>query len=219
MKLWKDNKGSFAEEVRNNPLLRSSFFWALRYGDANTKLQVTEALRWIEDEEMSEILQGLLKQQPLQEEKLQEAALLSLQRLIGSVPEENVLQEAKETSNARLKGLPEWREDWQKVIDQTVSMMDRRFDAVQKKDAELLWKQFVSSIYPDVPFIRQTEGWCAALEYLIAKMHNLPVTYREVAQRYDVSVSMVSRYARRIDDECSFQGSVSDSLPPFTENI
>ncbi|MEK4234304.1 tetratricopeptide repeat protein [Paenibacillus sp. FSL H7-0714] len=219
LKLWKDNKGSFAEEVRNNPLLRSSFFWALRYGDANTKLQVTEALRWIEDEEMSEILQGLLKQQPLQEEKLQEAALLSLQRLIGSVPEENVLQEAKETPTARLKGLPEWREDWQKVIDQTVSMMDRRFDAVQKKDAELLWKQFVSSIYPDVPFIRQTEGWCAALEYLIAKMHNLPVTYREVAQRYDVSVSMVSRYARRIDDECSFQGSVSDSLPPFTENI
>ncbi|CAH1058710.1 tetratricopeptide repeat protein [Paenibacillus pseudetheri] len=219
LKLWKDNKGSFAEEVRNNPLLRSSFFWALRYGDANTKLQVTEALRWIEDEEMSEILQGLLKQQPLQEEKLQEAALLSLQRLIGSVPEENVLQEAKEASTARLKGLPEWREDWQKVIDQTVSMMDRRFDAVQKKDAELLWKQFVSSIYPDVPFIRQTEGWCAALEYLIAKMHNLPITYREVAQRYDVSVSMVSRYARRIDDECSFQGSVSDSLPPFTENI
>jgi len=219
LKLWKDNKGSFAEEVRNNPLLRSSFFWALRYGDANTKLQVTEALRWIEDEEMSEILQGLLKQQPLQEEKLQEAALLSLQRLIGSVPEENVLQEAKETSTARLKGLPEWREDWQKVIDQTVSMMDRRFDAVQKKDAELLWKQFVGSIYPDVPFIRQTEGWCAALEYLIAKMHNLPVTYREVAQRYDVSVSMVSRYARRIDDECSFQGSVSESLPPFTEKI
>lgn len=219
LKLWKDNKGSFAEEVRNNPLLRSSFFWALRYGDANTKLQVTEALRWIEDEEMSEILQGLLKQQPLQEEKLQEAALLSLQRLIGSVPEENVLQEAKETPTARLKGLPEWREDWQKVIDQTVNMMDRRFDAVQKKDAELLWKQFVSSIYPDVPFIRQTEGWCAALEYLIAKMHNLPVTYREVAQRYNVSVSMVSRYARRIDDECSFQGSVSDSLPPFTENI
>ncbi|WP_440961119.1 tetratricopeptide repeat protein [Paenibacillus nitricinens] len=219
LKLWKDNKGSFAEEVRNNPLLRSSFFWALRYGDANTKLQVTEALRWIEDEEMSEILQGLLKQQPLQEEKLQEAALLSLQRLIGSVPEENVLQEAKETSTARLKGLPEWRDDWQKVIDQTVSMMDRRFDAVQKKDAELLWKQFVSSIYPDVPFIRHAGGWSAALEYLIAKMHNLPVTYREVALRYDVSVSMVSRYARRIDDECSFQGSVSDSLPPFTENI
>lgn len=168
---------------------------------------------------MSEILQGLLKQQPLQEEKLQEAALLSLQRLIGSVPEENVLQEVKETSPPRLKGLPEWREDWQKVIDQTLSMMDRRYDAIHKKDAELLWKQFLSSLYPDIPFIRHANGWCAALEYLIAKTHNLPVTYREVAQRYNVSVSMVSRYARRIDEECSFEGSVSDSLPPFTENI
>lgn len=219
LKLWKDNKGSFAQEVRNNPLLRSSFFWALRYGDANTKLQVMEALRWIEDDEMSEILQELMKQQPLQEDKLQEAALHSLQRLIGSVPEENVLQEALEPSGSRLKGLPEWREDWQKVIDQTLSMMDRRYDAVHKKDAELLWKQFVGSLYPDVPFIRHASGWCAALEYLVAKMHNLPLTYREVAQRYDVSVSMVSRYARRMDNECSFEGSANDSLPPFTENI
>ncbi len=219
LKLWKDNKGSFTEEVRNNPLLRSSFFWALRYGDANTKLQVTEALRWIEDEEMSQILQELLNQQPLQEDKLHEAALLSLQRLIGSVPEENVpLKEEKETSAVRLKGLPDWKEDWQKIIDQTVSMMDRRYDAAQKADAEILWKQFIGSLYPDVPFIRHVEGWCAALEYLTAKMHKLPVTYREVAQRYGVSVSMVSRYARRIDNECSFDGSVSDILPPFTEN-
>lgn len=219
LKLWKDNKGSFTEEVRNNPLLRSSFFWALRYGDANTKLQVTEALRWIEDEEMSQILQELLNQQPLQEDKLHEAALLSLQRLIGSVPVENVpLKEEKETSAVRLKSLPDWKEDWQKIIDQTVSMMDRRYDAAQKADAEILWKQFIGSLYPDVPFIRHVEGWCAALEYLTAKMHKLPVTYREVAQRYGVSVSMVSRYARRIDNECSFDGSVSDILPPFTEN-
>lgn len=220
LKLWKDNKGSFTEEVRTNPLLRSSFFWALRYGDANTKLQVTEALRWIEDEEMSQILQELLNQQPLQEDKLHEAALLSLQRLIGSEPEENVpLKEEKETSAARLKGLSDWKEDWQTIINHTISMMDRRYDAAQKADAEILWKQFIASLYPDVPFIRHVEGWCAALEYLTAKMHRLPVTYREVAQRYGVSVSMVSRYARRIDHECNLDGSVSDVLPPFTENV
>lgn len=219
LKHWKDHKGTFAEEVRSNPLLRSSFFWALRYGDAKTKLQVTEALRWIEDEEMSEILQELLEQQPLQEDKLEEAALHSLQRLIGSAPEEKVLQEVIEPSTARLKGLPEWREDWQKVIDQTLSMMDRRYDPVHKKAAELLWKQFVGNLYPDVPFIRHANGWCAALEYLVAKRNNLPLTYREVAQRYNVSASMVSRYARRIDDECSVDGSLSNQLPPFTENI
>lgn len=220
LKHWKNNKGSFTEEVANNPLLRSSFFWALRYGDANTKLQVTEALRWIEDEEMSEILQGLLDQQPLQEDKLQEAALLSLQRLIGSGSEEGIpLMEEKEAPALRHKGQPEWKEDWQRVIDQTLGMMDRRYDAAQKKDAELLWKQFVGSLYPDVPFIRHAGGWCAALEYLTAKLHRQPVTYREVAQRYGVSTSMVSRYARRIDDECQLQDSMNNSLSPFTENI
>lgn len=89
LKQWKNNASSFTAEVRNNPLLRASFFWALRYGDSGTRMQVTEALRWIEDEEMSEVLGELLQQEPLQEEKLQEAALISLQRLIGSSLKEN----------------------------------------------------------------------------------------------------------------------------------
>ncbi|MBT2290459.1 tetratricopeptide repeat protein [Paenibacillus albidus] len=221
LKLWKNNQDSFTEEVRSNPLLRSSFFWALRYGDASTKLQVTEALRWIEDEEMSSVLRELLEQQPLQEEKLQEAALLSLQRLLGSGADEampSLPLEQKETPVLRHKAQPEWKEEWQRIIEQTLGMMDRRYDAAQKKDAELLWKQFVGSLYPDVPFIRHAAGWCAALEYLTAKLHGLPVTYREVAQQYGVSVSMVSRYARRIDDECRIKESVNDSFPPFTEN-
>jgi tetratricopeptide (TPR) repeat protein len=221
LKLWKDNKGSFAEEVKTNPLLRSSFFWALRYGDTSTKLQVTEALRWIDDEEMSEVLQELLDQQPLQEDKLQEAALLSLQRLIGNGQTEAIpLLEEKEIPAPALepKVQPEWREDWQQIIDQTTNMMERRYDVVQKKAAEQIWKQFIGRLYPDVPYIRHTEGWCAALEYLTAKLHSSPVTYREMAQRYGVTASMVSRYAKRIAAECEIQGDISDSFTPFTEN-
>ncbi|WP_410513051.1 tetratricopeptide repeat protein [Paenibacillus sp. BR2-3] len=219
LKLWKDNKGSFAEEVRTNPLIRSSFFWALRYGDSNTKLQVTQALRWIEDEEMSEVLREILEQQPLQEDKLQAAALLSLQRLTGKDTETEPLLGEEPVSAPWHKVQPEWKEDWQRIIDQTVGMMDRRYDAAQKKDAELLWKQFVGNLYPDVPFFRHAEGWCAALEYLTAKLHSRPVTYREVALRYGVSPSMVSRYARRMDEECNIKQSVTERFPPFTENI
>ncbi|ASA25118.1 tetratricopeptide repeat protein [Paenibacillus donghaensis] len=221
LKRWKNNKDSFTEEVRNNPLLRSSFFWALRYGDAATKHQVTEALCWIEDEEMSEVLRGLLAQQPAQEDKLHETALLSLQRLIGSGPEDpEQLQTDEKTLPSRFKTPPEWREEWQKIIDQAMSGMDRRYEASQRKDAELLWKQFVGSLYPDVPHIRHTEAWSAALEYLVAKLHRISVTYRELAQRYGVSPSMVSRYARRIENECgSFKESRGGSLSPFTENI
>ena len=219
LKLWKDNKGSFAEEVRSNPLIRSSFFWALRYGDSNTKLQVTQALRWIEDEEMSEVLRTLVEEHPVQEDKLQEAALFSLQRLTGKDSGTEPLLGEELVPSLRPKVQQEWKEDWQRVMDQTVSMMGRRYDSALKKTAELLWKQFVGNLYPDVPFIRHAEGWSAALEYLTAKLHNRPVTYREVAQRYGVSPSMVSRYVRRIDDVCDIKESMNDSFPPFTENI
>lgn len=183
---------------------------------------MTEALRWIEDEEMSEVLRGVLEHQPLQEDRLQEAALFSLQRLIGenleeaATPEEEPVQAASSP-----KGPAEWKEDWQRIIDHTVAMMDRRYDAAQKKDAEFIWKQFIGSLYPDVPLFRNDGGWCAALEYLTARLHGRPVTFREAAQRYGVSVSMVSRYARRIDSECDTQGMLpgTDGLSPSTTNI
>lgn len=219
LKLWKDNKGSFSEEIRTNPLIRSSFFWALRYGDSNTKLQVTQALRWIEDKEMAEVLRELLEQQPLQEDKLEAAALMSLQRLVGNDVDTEPLMGEEQLTASRIKVQPEWKEDWQRIIDQTGAMMDRRYDAAQKKAAELLWKQFVGNLYPDVPYFRHADGWSAALEYLTAKLHNNPVTYREVAQRYGVSPSMVSRYARRIDDECNIKEGMTNRFPPFTENI
>ncbi|MBW4084118.1 tetratricopeptide repeat protein [Paenibacillus sp. S150] len=217
LKQWKDNTDSFTQEVRNNPLLRASFFWALRYGDSSTKLQVTEALRWLEDDEMSEVLQGSVEQEPLQE-----AALLSLQRLIGGIPEESATQRTlQESAVPGHKGPPEWKEDWQRIIDHTAAVMDRRYDAAQKKAAELLWKQFIGGLYPDVPLFRHAAGWCAALEYLTAKLHGHPVTYREAAQRYEVSVSMVSRYARRIHQVCGLpqDAAAAEILPPFTENI
>lgn len=219
LKLWKDNKGSFAEEVRSNPLIRSSFFWALRYGDVNTKLQVTQALQWIEDEEMSRVLRGILEEKPLQEEKLQAAAILSLQRLTGKETEAEPLLGEEPISTQRFRVHPEWKEDWQRILDQTIGMMERSYDAAQKKTAEMLWKQFLGNLNPDVPFIRHANGWSAALEYVTAKRHGRPVTFREVAQRYGVSPSMVSRYARRIDDECSNDDNRTDRFPPFTENI
>lgn len=223
LKQWKDNTSSFTAEVRSNPLLRASFFWALRYGDSGTKQQVTEALRWIEDEEISEVLRDLLEQEPLQEDKLQEAALLGLQRLIGSGLVENVAtREEQDTAPVPAhKGLPEWKEDWQRIVDHTLAVMDRRYDALQKKEAENLWKQFIGSLYPDVPRFSHTQGWCAALEYLTAKLHGRPVTYRELAQRYEVSASMVSRYARRINSACGILDLLAEpeDLSTSTEKI
>ena len=58
---------------------------------------------------------------------------------------------------------------------------------------EILWVEFLTQVYPDVPKIHKSEGWAAALEYLIAKMHRRAISYQEVSTRYGVTVSTVSR--------------------------
>ncbi|NGM85335.1 tetratricopeptide repeat protein [Paenibacillus sp. 7124] len=95
LKQWKANKGSFAEQVRANPLLRSSFFWALRYGDDSLKQQVTEALGWLGDEELVQALKELLNEQA-QGGRLEEAGLPRLHKLIGGEPEKELRPEGKE---------------------------------------------------------------------------------------------------------------------------
>ncbi|WP_150272305.1 tetratricopeptide repeat protein [Paenibacillus tepidiphilus] len=209
LKLWTDSPDLLAREVQSNPLLRASFFWALRYGDADTQRQVTAVLGQIGGSESAEMLREWMEQEPSLEEGLQESVLLSLQRLIGGHAGEDMVGDEQERPALAPQRAQEWREEWQRIIDQTTAMMDRRFDPHQKQAAELLWRRFVDRLGPDVPPLRHTHGWSAALEYMVAKLCGRPVTYREIAQRYAVTVSMVSRYARRIDEVCE----TFDDLP------
>lgn len=94
LKLWKANRGSFAEQVKANPLLRSSFFWALRYGDESLKQQVAEALNWLGDEEMTEALKDLLADAAGTRQG--EPSLNRLHKLIGMETEKEPMSEGKE---------------------------------------------------------------------------------------------------------------------------
>ena len=59
--------------MKNDPLIRSSFFWALRHGDQATKLQVIHALGMIGDYEVQQALQ-LFIDEPGEEPALIKAA-------------------------------------------------------------------------------------------------------------------------------------------------
>ncbi|GJM69808.1 hypothetical protein HMSSN036_20240 [Paenibacillus macerans] len=58
LKRWETSEDGFPADLKDNPLVRSSFFWALRHGDAKTKLQVIQALGLIADQEVEEALQA-----------------------------------------------------------------------------------------------------------------------------------------------------------------
>ncbi|MHA0858342.1 tetratricopeptide repeat protein [Paenibacillus sp. CMAA1364] len=84
LKHWEMDDDGISEEMIQNPLIRSSFFWAIRHGDIATKLQVIQSMALIADEEVKQVLRKLL-QEPDEDEVIREAATLVLQGIQDEV--------------------------------------------------------------------------------------------------------------------------------------
>ncbi|MWC30858.1 tetratricopeptide repeat protein [Paenibacillus sp. MMS18-CY102] len=207
IKLWERLPGeAIPERFKRDPLVRSSFFWALRHGDRQTKLQVIQALGMIGDDEVREALHAFLKE-PQEEDDLKRIALLVL-RSIGDTESVEAVFGGEPTivEPRRIPTrLPVWEDSWQDVLEEALRRMRPSYDLVQQHDLLTLWIEFLSRIYPDVPKIGKPGGWAAALEYWTAKMHSRPVSFEEVARRYETSAATVSKHARRIDEVCGIQ--------------
>ncbi len=204
---------SLSEQLRHDPIVRSSFFWVLRYGDHDMKLQVIQALGMIGDQEVELALREFI-QRPEEAEDLKLAALHVLQ----SLRSEEVRQDgtaAHEVLNLHGTTLPVWEQSWQDVLEIALQQMEHRYDLIERYDMQTLWTDFLSRTYPGTPQIRRPEGWSAALEYLIAKMHRRQVTYMEVAARYGISESTVRRNAARIDEACGLREKMEAIFPHF----
>lgn len=191
------------DQIRKDPLVRSSFFWALRHGDAETKLQVIQAFGLIADSEVKEAL-GEFLLEPEENDYLKRVAMFVM-RSIGfkegfSVVLDGELLELPARPYAPL--LPEWEEGWTQVLELAFASLNKRYDLVQQHDLETLWVEFLSRVFPKKPRMTRPEGWAAALEYLTAKMHRRSVTYEEMAVRYQVSPNTVRTCVKHIDEAC-----------------
>lgn len=213
--------GVIPEQMQRDPLVRSSFFWALRHGDSETKLQVIQALGIIADSEVEAALREFV-QEPGEDDYLKKVAFFVLRSMRASGPLKVALngRRTKETSDKPLSStLPVWEPKWQIVIDTALAKMDARYDIIQRHDMETLWVEFLTRVYPDVPRLGKTEGWAAALEYLTAKMHRRAISYDEVASRYETSVATVSKHAKQIDQACGLKEKMAAIFPKFASAV
>lgn len=216
---WAQDGEQLTEEAKQNPLIRSSFFWALRHGDPQTKLQVIRTLELIADEEVQHALQSFL-QEPGENAELKTAARLVLQHMESASSRIADRREERDAAPVKTREvLPDWLPSWKAVLERAEQAMDMRSDAFWKKEMENLWTDFLSRLYPDIPNIRNVEGWAAALEYWTAKKRGRNLTYEEVAVRYGISPSTVSRYARQINSVFGDEAQSDHNFRPFTENI
>ncbi|MFC5530737.1 tetratricopeptide repeat protein [Cohnella yongneupensis] len=213
---WENNPALVTEALKREPLIRSSFFWALRHGDRKTKVQVIQALGLIADEEVIEALKAFLIDTE-EDDELKRVAVLVL-RSIGVQDSLAVTFGGRTlTLEARRKSarLPVWDSAWQGVLEHALAGMSGRYDVVQQHDMMTLWVDFLSRVYPEVPKLHKRAGWAAALEYWTAKMHRRTVTYADLVNRYGVSQASISRYANRIDEACGIREKLDLTTPSF----
>ncbi|WP_248929520.1 tetratricopeptide repeat protein [Paenibacillus hamazuiensis] len=200
------NTDGIPEGLKRDPLVRSSFFWALRHGDTNTKLQVIQAFGLIADGEVKDALLEFILE-PEEDDYLKRVAIFVLRSIGFSEPVTAVLEGRRLTVPASpySPNLPVWEAKWQQVMEMAIRHMNKRYDMVQQYDLETLWVEYLSRVYPGAPKITKVEGWSAALEYLTAKMHRRAVSYQEVASRYGTSVATVSKNVKLIDEACGLK--------------
>ncbi|MCP3810426.1 tetratricopeptide repeat protein [Paenibacillus sp. Lou8.1] len=215
------------DSMKKDPLIRSSFFWALRHGDRATQLQVIQALSLIGDDEVRQALESFVED-PDQEDELKRRALQVLQELVEQ-GEQKMYPETEHSDQLEVENDPHTIEggvsaspvdpQWQAVLDKVLTVMSKPSDPAMQHDLRSLWLEYLDRLAPEVPMIQHTEGWAAALEYLTAKMHHHSVTYQEVADRYGISVSTVSRYARQIDSVCGIKQKLKQPLSTFKKQV
>ncbi|MBB3113162.1 tetratricopeptide (TPR) repeat protein [Paenibacillus phyllosphaerae] len=217
-KLWEKSSEALPDHLKRDPLVRSSFFWALRHGDRSTKLQVIQALGMIADNEVKDALKSFI-QEAQEDDYLKRIAIFVL-RSMGVHESLNAILEGQETiiEHSRMPSrLPVWEEKWQDVLEAALSRMNKQYDLVQQHDLLTLWIEFLSRVYPDVPKLGKVEAWAAALEYLTAKMHRRTISYHEVSQRYGTSIATVSKCAKRIDEICGIKEKMKMVFPALSE--
>lgn len=115
--------------------------------------------------------------------------------------------------------LPMWDERWQHVVDKFRLLSARAHDSQVDHDVEALWLEFLKRSYPELPRLHHPESWAAALDYLVARIHRQPLTYAEVAQRYGSTISLTSRYARKISRLCQVQQKIHSLHTDSTEKV
>ncbi|SFS32438.1 tetratricopeptide repeat protein [Marininema halotolerans] len=195
------------EQIKENPLIRSSFFWALNHGDFDTKVQVIQVLEWIGDQETEEVLKNFLMRKE-EEDELKRMTLYVLKRIGASVPFRAILEGREVTIHPRdlSQEMPSWLENWERVLECCLAGMRGQYESAHMNDAQVIWTDFLRQNHPSLPEIRKVEGWAAALEYVVAKLHGLSLTQKSVARKHEVSSSTVGRHVRLLEQAYNAKG-------------
>lgn len=183
-----ENWTSF-DEMRNDPMIRASLLWALQHGKEDAKQMVIQTLAMIGDDEAKTALYHF--SQTTTDVELQKLALLTLSELEEQYPIDGETPPAKERTPTESERMVA------DLIQDQVERGDREFG----RWAARIWKEYcnqMSTKHNEKISIRKIVAWIAALEYLFAKKNQAKQTQDELAQKYNVSSTTISKCVKEL---------------------
>jgi tetratricopeptide (TPR) repeat protein len=198
MEAWKPHP-QLLTELETDPLLRSSIFEALHHGDRHTKLQVLHVLGWIHDQEVEQALRQFLLG-PEEDEELRKIALLILQHMQEELPFPVWMHKPKGEVVA-LAAKPSPPTSWQQVIQcclQKIKEYDPDPSRKMERSLQKVQAKWSERDHDLLLTVGKIEVWAAALEYIVAKLHGIKVTQREVSQKYHIAISTLAKHVKQL---------------------
>ncbi|MCS1352205.1 lipopolysaccharide assembly protein LapB [Mechercharimyces sp. CAU 1602] len=186
------------------PLFRAMAAWLLYNGEEDERLRIIRLYGWMGDEEAEHILRKFLISRE-ENMLLKQTALLALTQGGAAAPY-RVWNKGEEHIVDSLP-MAKASYQWEKVLDCCLSRMKNDYTKRQIRDAQVLWFTLIQYHDP-LPPIRKEEGWAAAIEYLVAKKHGIPATQIQLAQKYRISSSTISKKVQVIERDVPIDGGV-----------
>ncbi|MFT9487270.1 MAG: DDE transposase family protein [Tepidibacillus sp.] len=183
--------------LKQDPFILSSLTWAIENGDDEIKEVILLGLGLLDCHKAEEILRDFLLDEQ-QSTSLKKKAVTALEEMRAKPPylvkiNGKVVQFERQTPDFR-----KWKQSWLEVLEWTEKFMKLNYSIMEVYDAKMLWYEFISKTQPDTPQIRKVKGWVAALEYLVAIIHQKPISFEALTMKYQVSKQTISKHVQEL---------------------
>ncbi|SFI63093.1 tetratricopeptide repeat protein [Thermoflavimicrobium dichotomicum] len=183
------------EELYSDPSFTQFLYNLLDEGHDHDKFGAIQTLALLSPEDLEEKLREILLR-PGENMQLKKMALFTLQDM-NAEPPFMMNYEGYKLQIERVylqTDFSLWKKKWDQVWDCCLKHMQDA-SSKEKQKAKALWKKQMEN---GIPTVHKVEGWAAAIEYLAIKQDQQAVTKTSLAQKYNISVSTVTRYIKQL---------------------
>jgi tetratricopeptide (TPR) repeat protein len=172
---------------KQDPLIRSSLFWALRHGDMETKLQVIQTFASIGGTEIEHVLEELLQSHE-EQDMLKHFAAFVL-RIIKTQHPPNEKQQ-------------QWYRQAYRIVLMSLHaiqgyMQHLEVQSLQQRVLDI-WMLYMDRVEQNPPRVNKVNAWAAGLICAVLQTQSIHFRKAELAKLFGVSPATVTRVANTL---------------------